>query len=74
MIENWTKSSYSYSNGACVEVATHFRKSSYSPFGNNCVEAGDGAGVIAIRDTQDRGGFTLVVSSGAWSAFTRGLK
>lgn len=36
----WRKSSYSGSNGNCVEVAT-WRKSSYSGNNGNCVEVAD---------------------------------
>ena len=47
----------------------NWRKSSYSgDNGGNCVEVA-AAGNVAIRDTSDRGGFTLAVSPSVWSAF-----
>jgi len=42
--------------------------------GGNCVEVGDGAGVIVVRDTKDRSGGTLAFSSEAWASFTASLK
>jgi hypothetical protein len=53
---------------------SEWRKSSYSS-GNadNCVEvATDGA--VLVRDTTDRGGFTLSVPAGAWTAFLGALR
>ena len=53
--ENWFKSTYSGSQGDCVEVAhvpTHFRKSSYSSGANNCVEVADRPTGAAVRDTR----------------------
>lgn len=77
----WRKSSYSsQSGGACIEVATAsgkritemnsaWRKSSYSGGSTgNCVEVGS-AGAVLVRDTTDRGGFTLTVPAAAWSVF-----
>ena len=47
-----------------------WRKSSYSSAnGGSCVEAASGANGILVRDTTDRGGVTLVVTSSAWAAF-----
>jgi hypothetical protein len=46
-----------------------WRKSSYSSTGGaNCVEVASGD-AVAVRDTTDRGGITLSVPAGAWSAF-----
>ena len=70
----WRKSSYSSANGgACVEVGAVWRKSSYSSGnGGQCVEvARDPAGVVAVRDSKDPDGTTLVIGSGEWRAFTR---
>ena len=40
---NWHKSSFSSSDGACIEVGVGWRKSSYSGSnGGNCVEVGVG--------------------------------
>ena len=47
----WTKSTFSFSNGNCAEAA--WRTSSASYGGGNCAEAGYGAGVIAVRDTKE---------------------
>lgn len=54
-----------------------WRKSSYS--GNNggsadCVEAGQEAGRVLVRDTTDRAGFTMPVPSDVWRSFTGRLK
>ena len=52
-----------------------WRKSSYSANGANCVEiASNLPGVVAVRDTKDRDGATLVTSEHAWSAFVAGIK
>jgi hypothetical protein len=51
-----------------------WRKSSYSDAsGGQCVEVA-GAGKILVRDTTDRGGFTLSVPASAWQRFTDGLR
>jgi hypothetical protein len=51
-----------------------WRKSSYSGAqGGQCVEVADADGVT-VRDTTDRGGFTLSVPAGAWARFTASLK
>jgi hypothetical protein len=56
------------------DISTQWRKSSYSNGGGNaCVEVGNGNGVL-VRDTTDRQGFTLTVTSDAWQAFVTGLK
>jgi hypothetical protein len=55
MDDDWRKSSYSGSNGSCVETAT-------------------GSGVILVRDTTDREGFTLEVTADAWQAFVGTLR
>jgi Domain of unknown function (DUF397) len=52
-----------------------WRKSSYSGAnGGSCVETADGAGVVLVRDTTDRDGFTLSVTAAAWQRFTASLK
>ncbi|WP_370444831.1 DUF397 domain-containing protein [Amycolatopsis sp. CA-128772] len=50
-----------------------WRKSSYSGTEENCVEVSLGP-VSRIRDTKDRSGGTLTVSSAAWGAFLRKAK
>lgn len=53
----------------------NWRKSSYSGAnGGSCVETASGAGMILVRDTSDRGGFTLSVPADAWARFTDSLK
>ena len=53
-----------------------WRKSTYSGTnGGNCVEVGHAADSgIKVRDTTDRGGVTLSVSAGVWSAFLGSLR
>jgi hypothetical protein len=52
-----------------------WRKSSYSGGQGNCVEVVTMPGdVVAMRDSKDRGGGELVVSSQVWREFVRGLK
>ncbi len=46
---NWRKSSYSFSNGNCAEVAS-WRTSSRS-IGTECVEAGNGTAAVGVRDS-----------------------
>lgn len=52
-----------------------WRKSSYSGNGGgNCVEVGDAARVVLVRDTKDRSGAVLTVPADAWARFTSSLK
>ena len=47
-----------------------WRTASYTQGNGACVEVGDlRGGRIAVRDTKDRPGRTLVVSADAWRAF-----
>lgn len=56
-------------------IDSPWRKSSYSgTSGGNCVETASGAGMILVRDTTDRDGFTLSVPAGAWARFTDSLR
>jgi hypothetical protein len=56
-------------------IEPRWRKATYSGNGGgDCVEVGDAAHVIAVRDTKDRDGGTLSVSADAWRTFTDGLK
>ena len=69
----WRKSTYSANNGACVEAAS-WRKSTHSASGE-CVEAGHGAGVVGVRDSQmGDASPVLEFSPAAWRAFTASLK
>jgi hypothetical protein len=55
--------------------AIAWRKSSYS--GNNggdCVEAGNAAHLIAVRDSKDPDGPRLAFGRAAWEAFAASLK
>jgi len=72
----WFKSSYSGSQGDCVEVAhmpTSFHKSSYSSGANNCVEVSEGS-ATGIRDTQNRDQGALTFGSAEWHAFLGSAK
>jgi hypothetical protein len=52
-----------------------WRKPSYSGNGGgNCVEVGQSARIVLVRDTKDRDGAVLAVSSDAWARFTAALK
>lgn len=62
----WRKSSRSNSQGACVEVAD-WRKATRCESGA-CVEAGNGPGVIGVRDSKDPGPVLEVTPEG-WGAF-----
>lgn len=75
MTAGWRKSSYSHVNGNCLEAGTGdtaWRKSSFSSL-SECVEAGNGAQAVLVRDTADRGGAVLTFPPGAWSAFTASI-
>lgn len=47
----WRKSTYSFSNGNCVEAAGEFRKSSYSHANGSCVEVA-APGAVLVRDSK----------------------
>jgi Domain of unknown function (DUF397) len=52
-----------------------WRTSSYTGNGGgNCVEVGDDARVILVRDTKDRSGPVLRFSPGAWRRFADRVK
>ena len=70
--EGWFKSTYSASQGDCVEVAhapTPFRKSSYSASQTACVEVADTPAFSAVRDTQNRELGALTYGPAEWRAF-----
>jgi len=70
----WIRSSYSFSNGNCVEAAS-YRTSSRSMSNGQCVEVGTGPGVVGARDSRlgDRSP-VLEFTPQAWLAFTAALK
>ena len=73
----WRTSSYSGQNGSCVEVAVvpAWRTSTYSGANGSCVEvARNLPGVVAVRDSKDRGGPVLAVEPDEWRAFTDSVK
>jgi hypothetical protein len=73
----WRTGTRSGGNGGnCVEVAAQWRTSTRSGGnGGDCVEVADGLdGVVAVRDSKDRGGPMLVFTSGAWAAFVSGAR
>ena len=75
--EGWFKSTYSGSQGDCVEVAhvpTHFRKATYSADQTACVEIADWPAGAAIRDTQNRDLGTLTYGLAEWRAFLNTTK
>ncbi|QWF78385.1 DUF397 domain-containing protein [Amycolatopsis sp. CA-230715] len=66
----WRKSSYSGTQGNCVEVALpQWQKSSYSGTETECVEVAVAPTAVGIRDTKDRTGGALLVSPASWTAF-----
>jgi hypothetical protein len=53
----------------------NWRKSSYSDAnGGACVETASGSGTVLVRDTTDRAGAPLSMSSAAWTAFLATLR
>ncbi len=69
----WVKSSLSFSNGNCAEVAA-WRKATRRQTGE-CAEVGQGAAVVAVRDSKDRGkGPVLVFPADSWREFTGRVK
>ncbi len=63
----WHTSSYSTSNGDCVEVG--WRTSSYSNGSATCVEVAPAPDRVLVRDSKDTHGPVLTVPTPAWRAF-----
>jgi hypothetical protein len=72
----WRKSSYSGANGSCVEAAPVAGAALHGT-------ALDGAGLdltvtppgmIAVRDSKNRSGPTLIFTARQWRAFAAGIK
>jgi hypothetical protein len=71
----WRTSSYSGSDGNCVEVGTlPWRKSSYSGSQGNCVEVGTASTAVVVRDTKNRDGVRLTFPAAAWHSFATSFK
>jgi Domain of unknown function (DUF397) len=74
----WRKSSYSNgSGGNCVEVTgLAWRKSSRSNGnGGECVETATGLpGIVAVRDSKNPAGPTLLLPPATWRAFLTSVK
>jgi Domain of unknown function (DUF397) len=51
-----------------------WRTSSYSGTNGNCVEVGGTATAVLVRDTKDRDGVALSISSDAWISFAASLR
>jgi hypothetical protein len=69
----WIKSSFSFANGNCVEIAA-WRKSSRSIANGDCVEVGQNDAVVGVRDTMDRGGPVMIFSGAEWNDFLYGIR
>ncbi|MBA0127719.1 DUF397 domain-containing protein [Haloechinothrix sp. YIM 98757] len=67
----WRKSSFSGTNGGCVEVA--WRTSSYSGGNGDCVEVALHPATVAVRDSKDPAGGHLHAPADAWRAFLTAL-
>ena len=67
----WRKSSYSGVQGSCVEVAPLPGGIAY---GAVTAGSGEADGMIAVRDSKDRGGPALVFTARQWRSFAAGVK
>lgn len=53
-----------------TDFAVTWRKSTFSGGnGSDCVEVGQAAGRVMVRDTKDRAGVVLAVGADAWRRF-----
>lgn len=56
-------------------LSNSWRKSTHSTGnGGDCVEIGDTANGVLVRDTKDRAGHVMRVSSGQWKRFVGELR
>jgi len=69
----WRKSSYSFSNGNCVEVRS-WRKSSRSAYNGSCVEVGQGHAAVGVRDSKLPRSPVLAFTGVAWGRFLAAVK
>lgn len=53
---------------------TGWHKSTYSGSQSECVEVGYGPGIVGVRDTKDRDGGTLVMSTANFAALIDAVK
>ncbi|MCH0562033.1 DUF397 domain-containing protein [Streptomyces sp. MUM 2J] len=65
----WFKSSYSDSEGECVDIALEWSKSSHSGSEGECLEIALSRTALHIRDSKTPTARTIAVSPAAWSAF-----
>lgn len=70
----WRKSSYSGTQGQCVEVGLAWRKSSYSGSTGQCVEVAAGSAVVGVRDSKNSTGPVLAFPAGGWARFLADLR
>ncbi|MFF7994982.1 DUF397 domain-containing protein [Kitasatospora xanthocidica] len=53
----------------------HWRKSTHSGQGGQCVEVADGfTGIVPVRDSKDPSGPALVFPSSAWQSFVTAVR
>jgi hypothetical protein len=76
---DWRKSSFSGSESNCLEAgvleAATWSKSSHTVSQSNCVEvAGRLQNVVAVRDSKDPDGASLIFPAETWQQFTAALK
>lgn len=64
---NWRKSSFSGTEGNCVEVG--WRNSSYSGPNGDCVEVAHAPLGVLVRDSKNTGGAMLAFAPVEWRAF-----
>jgi hypothetical protein len=77
---SWVKSSLSFANGNCVEVASlppdvEFRKAQGSHANGNCPEVASlPDGMVGVRDSKDPEGAILRFTRDEWRAFLGGVR